>query len=213
MRKEPVEPKKWKFFGIALCAMLIALCTSAEAQQPKKVPRIGYLTASSRATALPNTRAFRDGLRQLGYIEDKNIVVEWRYADGQDERLRELAAELVSLNPDIIVTASTPAIRVVQQATQTIPIIMANVGDPVAQGFVASLARPGGNITGFTNFSPDASTKRLELLKEVAPKISQVAVFSNAAQHAPAMKTLETAAQILTSSSPSIRGEDCERSE
>ena len=192
----PIGIRKRKTLGLAPFVMLFALCLSAEAQQ-KKIPMIGFLTASSRATALPNTRAFRDGLRQLGYIEDKNIVVEWRYADGQDERLRELAAELVSLNPDIIVTASTPAIRVVQQATKTIPIIMANVGDPVAQGFVATLARPGGNITGFTNFSPDVSTKRLELLKEAAPKISQVAVFSNAAQHAPAMKTLDTAAQSL----------------
>ena len=182
---------------VTLCALLIPFCGPVEAQQPKKIARIGYLTASSQATALPNIRAFRDGLRQLGYLEGENIVVEWRYADGQDERLRELAAELVSLKPDVIVTASTPAIRVVQQATQTIPIVMANVGDPVAQGFVASLARPGGNITGFTNFSPDVSTKRLELLKEAAPKISRVAVFSNAAQHTPGMKMLETAAQSL----------------
>jgi putative ABC transport system substrate-binding protein len=186
-----------KFTCFALCAMLCVLCSPAHAQQPKRIATIGYLTASSHATALSNTRAFRDGLRQLGYIEGKNIVVEWRYADGQDERLRELAAELVSLKPDIIVTGSTPAIRVVQQATKTIPVVMANVGDPVAQGFVASLARPGGNITGFTNYSPDVSTKRLELLKEAAPKISRVAVFSNSAQHAPAMKKMETAAQSL----------------
>ena len=197
----------YSVFRLALCALrhalsllsalLFVLSFSVHAQQPKRTATIGYLTASSRATALSNTRAFRDGLRQLGYNEGQDIVVEWRYADGQDERLRKLAAELVNLKPDVIVTASTPAIRVVQQATKTIPIVMANVGDPVAQGFVASLARPGGNITGFTNFSPDVSTKRLELLKEAAPKISRVAVFSNAAQHAPAMKNLETAAQAL----------------
>ena len=180
-----------------LSAMLFVLSFSVHAQQLKRTATIGYLTASSRATALSNTRAFRDGLRQLGYNEGQDIVIEWRYADGQDERLRKLAAELVNLKPDVIVTASTPAIRVVQQATKTIPIVMANVGDPVAQGFVASLARPGGNITGFTNFSPDVSTKRLELLKEAAPKISRVAVFSNAAQYAPAIKNLETAAQAL----------------
>ena len=157
--------------------MLFAPCAVVHAQQPKKIPRIGYLTASSYATALSNTQAFSDGLRQMGYIEGKNIIVEWRFAEAQDQRLAKLAAELVALNVDVIVTASTPAIRVVQKATHTIPIIMANVGDPVAQGFVASLARPGGNITGFTNVSPDVSTKRLELLKEAAPKTSRVAVY------------------------------------
>jgi putative ABC transport system substrate-binding protein len=146
---------------------------------------------------LPLIEAFREGLNQLGYVEGKNIAVEWRYAEGSGERLSELAAELVRLNVDVIVTASTPAIRAVQQATKTIPIVMANVGDPVAQGFVANLARPGGNITGFTNLSPDLSTKRLELIKDIAPKVLRVAVFSNAAQHGPAMKNMEAASQSL----------------
>src|SRR6185503_16166686 len=165
--------------------------------QPKKIPRIGYLTSAAAASALPNSEAFREGLRQLGYVEDKNIIVEWRYAEGKSERLSELATELVKLNVDVIVTASTPSIRAVQQATKTIPIVMANVGDPVAQGFVASLARPGGNITGFTNLSPDVSTKRLELLKEASPKLVRVAIIWNAPQHGPAMKQLEVSAPSL----------------
>ena len=145
----------------------------------------------------PQTEAFREALNQLGYIDGENIVFEWRYAEGNRERLAELAAELVKLNVDVLVTGSTPAIRAVQQATKTIPIVMTNVGDPVAEGFVANLARPGGNITGFTNLSPDLSTKRLELIKDIAPKVSRVAVFSNAAQHGPAMKNMEAAAQSL----------------
>jgi putative ABC transport system substrate-binding protein len=184
-------------FTLTLAALLMPLCFTAKAQQPKRMPRIGYLSAATPAVASPLIEAFREGLRQLGYIEGKNIVIEWRYAEGKTERLPELAAELVGLNVEVIVTASTPAIRAVQQATKNIPIVMANVGDPVAQGFVTNLARPGGNITGFTNLSPDLGTKRLELIKEVSPKVSRVAVLSNAAQHGPAMKSMETAAQSL----------------
>jgi putative ABC transport system substrate-binding protein len=169
----------------------------AEAQQPKKLPRIGYLTAGSASVAASNVEAFRQGLQQSGYVEGKDILVEWRYADGKRDRLRELADELVRMKVDVIVTASTPSIRAVQQATKTIPIVMANVGDPVAQGFVASLARPGGNITGFTNLSPDVSTKRLELLKEASPKLVRVAIIWNAPQHGPAMKQLEVSAPSL----------------
>ena len=127
---------------LILGMLLLVLGVPAEAQQTKTIPRIGYLTSTSRATALPMMTAFRDGLRQMGYIEGKSIIIEWRYADGQDTRLAELAAELVKLNVDVIVTASTPTIRIVKQATNSIPIVMANVGDPVAQGFIASLARP-----------------------------------------------------------------------
>jgi len=180
-----------------LATAVLGFVYLAEAQPAKKIPRIGYLAAASSSTASPLTEAFREGLRQLGYVEGKNIVIEWRYAEGSSQRLPELATELVSLKVDVIVTASTPAIRAVQQATKIIPIVMANVGDPVAQGFVASLARPGGNITGFTNLSPDLSTKRLDLIKEVSPKVFRVAVFSNAAQQWPAMKNMETAAQSL----------------
>ena len=159
-----------KIIGFALSTMLLALCGLADAQQAKKVPRIGCLFTPSASASVSLREAFREGLRQLGYVEGQNIVVEWRYADGRDERLPDLAAELARLKVDVIVTHSTPAIRAVEHATKIIPIIMAVVGDPIAQGFVASLARPGGNITGFTNLSPDLSTKRLELLKEVSPK-------------------------------------------
>jgi putative ABC transport system substrate-binding protein len=139
---------------LALGALLLAPSFPAEAQQTKKVPRIGVLFAGS-PSASANREALRDGLRQLGYIEGQNIVIEWRYAEGKHERLPSLAADLIRLKVDVIVTGSTPAIRAVQHATKIIPVVMANVGDPVAQGFVTSLARPGGNITGFTNLSPD----------------------------------------------------------
>src|SRR5688572_26227854 len=122
--------------AIALCVgtLLFGLCLPGRAQSTR-VPRIGYLTSASQTTALPSTRVFRDGLRQMGYVEGKNIVIEWRYAEGQNHRLSELAAELVKLNVAVIVTGATPAIRAVQHATTTIPIIMTNVGDPVAEGF------------------------------------------------------------------------------
>ena len=188
--------------NLAALVLVSLLAHTAEAQQSKKVPRVGYLLsgyAPSLAPARPNStvESFRQGLRELGYVEGKNIIVEYRYAEGKFERLPDLAAELVRLKVDVIVTGGTPAIRAVQHATKIIPIVMAIVGDPVAQGFVASLARPGGNITGFTNLSPDLGTKRLELLKEVSPKVRRVAVFQNAAQHGPAMKEMETAAKFL----------------
>ncbi|MBI2999990.1 MAG: ABC transporter substrate-binding protein [Deltaproteobacteria bacterium] len=191
------------FLGLVLGAMLLAFSFPAEAQQAKKIPRVGFLLAGGAPSPAParptnpTVESFRQGLRELGYVEGKNIIVEYRAAGGKFERLPDLAAELVRLKVDVIVTAGTPSIRAAQDATNTIPIVMANVGDPIAQGFVASLARPGGNITGFTNLSPDISTKRLELLKEVSPKIRRVAVFQNAAQHGPAMKEVEKAAKLL----------------
>jgi putative ABC transport system substrate-binding protein len=180
-----------------LVNLFLVIVPPARAQQTSKPPRIGYLSPSSTSVSASNREVFREGLRQLGYVEGQNIIIEWRYADGKDERLPDLAAELVRLKVDLVVTHSTPAIRALQRATTSIPIIMANVGDPIAQGFVASLARPGGNLTGFTNLSPDLSTKRLELLKEVSPKILRVAVFQNTAQHGPAMKEVEAAAKAL----------------
>jgi ABC-type uncharacterized transport system substrate-binding protein len=192
---EKTMRKKSSFFIVI--AAVLALCLPAEAQQPGKIPRIGYLTAASPITASSQSEAFREALRKLGYVDGKNIVIEWRYADGRSERLPELAVDLVRLKVDVIVTHSAPAIHAVQQATKVIPIVMANVGDPIAQGFVASLARPGGNITGFTNLSPDLGTKRLEVLKEVSPKILRVAVFQNTLQHGPATKEVEIAAKVL----------------
>ena len=162
---------------LALCAMLPALCASAEAQQATKVPRIGLLGGGSASANAGRIQAFRQGLRELGYVEGKNIVIEWRYLEGKPDRLLSLAAELVRLKVDIIVTAGPLATRAAKEATSTIPVVMAQDPDPVGNGFVASLARPAGNITGLSSLAPEISGKQLELLKEVVPKLSRVAVL------------------------------------
>src|SRR5919108_980798 len=156
-------------FCVALCAMLFALCFSASAQQRTKIPRIGFLGAASLTANSARIDAFRQGLRELGYVEGKNIVVEYRYADGKPDRLPALAAELVGLKVDVIVSGGAAATRPSKEATTTIPIVMTNDPDPVRSGFVASLARPGGNVTGVSAFTTELSGKRLELLKEVVP--------------------------------------------
>jgi putative tryptophan/tyrosine transport system substrate-binding protein len=149
------------------------------AQQPAKVARIGFLATNSLES--PETRAlldaFRQGLRERGYVEGQNIIVEYRAADGKIERFPTLATELAQLNLDLIVAGNTPAARAVQQATTTIPIVAPVMGDPVGDGLVASLARPGGNITGLTFFGPELVTKRLDLLKQALPNLSRVAVL------------------------------------
>jgi putative tryptophan/tyrosine transport system substrate-binding protein len=157
-----------------LTIALLATFSVAAAQQPTKVPRIGYLAA-----ALGSSRheAFRQGLRELGYVEGKNIVIEWRDAEGKVDRLPALAAELMRLKVDVIVTNGGAPTRAAKEATATIPIVMTQDSDPVAIGFVASLARPGGNITGLATLNPELSGKRLELLKEIVPKLSRVAVL------------------------------------
>jgi ABC-type uncharacterized transport system substrate-binding protein len=147
------------------------------AQQAKKLPRVGYL--SLRSGIEPREEAFQKGLRELGYIEGQNIVVEWRFAKGKESLLPELAAEMVRLRADVIVAAGTQAIRAAKQATPTIPIVIGQIGDPVQLGFVTSLARPGGNITGVSNVSYDLAGKRLELLKEAIPKASRVAFLQD----------------------------------
>jgi len=164
------------FFCLVLCAMLYALCSTATAQQPTKVPRIGYLTASSRSAVSARIEAFRQGLRELGYVEGKNIVIEYRYAQGN---LPALAAELVRLKVDVIVSAGPAPTRSAKEATVTIPIVMTQDPDPIGNGFVASLARPGGNITGLSSLASEISGKRLELLKEIVPRLSRVAVFGD----------------------------------
>jgi len=170
--------KKVKVIGIALCAMLFALSLPAEAQQPTKIPRIGYLSGGFPSADAPRTEAFQEGLRELGYVEGKNIVIEYRHAEGKLDRLSALAAELVRLKVDVIVTGGGGgATRAAKEATKTIPIVMAGDVDPVAQGSVTSLARPGGNITGLSTLAPEISGKRLELLKEIVPKLSRVAVL------------------------------------
>jgi putative ABC transport system substrate-binding protein len=158
--------------------VLLALCFSAEAQQKKKVPMLGYLTL--RATVSQGDHAFVQGLRELGYVEGQNIIIERRSAAGKLDRLPALAEELVRLNVDILVAASTPAVEAAKNATTTIPIVMASAADPVASGFVASLARPGGNITGVSNIMPELVGKRLELLREILPKLSRVAFLADA---------------------------------
>jgi putative tryptophan/tyrosine transport system substrate-binding protein len=160
-------------FVYLLPTVLLLTSSLVEAQQPKKVPRIGLLAVSRQ----PVIEAFRTGLRELGYIEGQNILLEYRYAEGKLERLPELAAELVSLRVDVIVTQGTAATLAVKQASSTIPIVVSGAGDLVSAGLVASLARPGGNVTGSTNIDPDLSAKRLELLKETFPKLSRVAVL------------------------------------
>jgi len=171
-----IENPKWAELFLIIVALTVC-GARAEAQQPTKVPRIGRLTAPSASAESARTEAFRQGLRDLGYVEGKNIVIEYRSAEGKLDRLPALAAELVRLKVDIIVTDGSRSTRSAKEATTTIPIVMAQDPDPVGNGFVASLARPGGNITGLSNLGPELSGKRLELLKEVVPKLSRVAVF------------------------------------
>jgi putative ABC transport system substrate-binding protein len=167
-----------KIFRLALAAMLFALCLPAEAQQQAKVAKIGWLETRPAASATGLERLRRE-LRELGYVEGKNIVFESRSAEGKLDRLPALADELVRLKVDVLVTASTNDVLALKNATGTIPIVFFNVADPVAAGLVDSLARPGGNITGFTSISPVLAGKRLELLKETIPKLSRVAVLWN----------------------------------
>ena len=163
---------------LTLSAMLFAVSFPTEAQQPKKVYRIGYLQTSSREQLLHLTKALKEGMQDLGYVEGRDITFEHRFADGKPERLPALAAELVRLNEDVIVTATNPTTVAAKLATSTIPIVMANGNDPVGAGLVASLARPGGNISGLTqDVGDELWGKRLELLKEVVPKLSRVAIL------------------------------------
>ena len=188
---------KRKIAVLTLSALLLALCFSAEAQQPPKVPRIGYFTGATPDGQSARIEAFRQGLRELGYVEGKNIVIEYRYAEGKLDRYPALAAELVRLKVDVIVTGGGGLTRAVKNATSTIPIVMAQDGDPVANGFVASLARPGGNITGLSNLAPEMSGKQLEILKEIIPKLARVAVFGSSAtnpSNAQQLREIELAA-------------------
>ena len=165
--------------SILVAVMLLALGVAAEAQQPKKVPRIGYLSSTDRANESTRAEGIRLALRALGYIEGQNIATEYRFAEGKGNRIPELAAELVRLRVDIIVvTGGNDRIQAVKNATKTIPIVMTGTGaDPVEAGLVESLARPGGNVTGLTLLSRELGGKRLELLKEAVPKVTRVAVL------------------------------------
>ena len=190
---------KKKIIGLTLSALLLALSSFAEAQQPTKVPVIGRLGASSPSAEAARVEAFRQGLRELGYIEGKSILIEWRFAEGKADRLSALADELVRLNVAVIVTGGGNATQAAKRATSTIPIVMAQSGDPVADGFAASLARRGANITGLSRLSPELSGKQLELLKEIVPKLSRVAVFGTSTDRSSSqsLREVERAAPSL----------------
>jgi putative ABC transport system substrate-binding protein len=172
---------------------------AAEAQQAGKVYRVGFLGNSSAALEANLVGPFREGLRELGYVEGRNIVIEYRWAEGKYERFPALIAELAALNVDVIVTAGTPAALAVKRTTPSIPLVMAAVGDPIGVGLVASLARPGGNVTGLSAIAPELEGKRLELLREVVPKLSHIAVLWNPDNpfHAGSLKETRAAAQVL----------------
>ena len=174
--KSKIQNRKWA--GLFTIVVALTVCGArAEAQQPAKFPRIGYLTGPSLSANAERIEAFRQGLRELRYVEGENIVIEWRSAEGKPDRLSALAAELVRLKVDVIVTTGPTPTRAAKEATVTIPIVMAQDIDPVGTGFVASLARPGGNITGLSTLAPEISGKQLELLKEILPRLSRVAVL------------------------------------
>ena len=182
---------------LALALAVLLVTPRAAGAQPAKVARIGYLSPLSASADSTHSEAFRQGLRDLGYVEGRNAVIEARYADGKFARLPDLAAEIVRLKVDVIVAAPTPAIRAAQQATRTIPIVMAFSGDPVGEGFVAGLARPGGNITGLSATVAEMAAKRVEFLKAIVPKMSRVAFLSNAATVRQAVSGTEAAGQTL----------------
>jgi putative ABC transport system substrate-binding protein len=191
---------KKTFVGLALSAVLLALSFPSEAQQPGKIPRVGYVAAGGD----PNNpgslvEAFRQGLRELGYIEGKNILVEFRYGEGNRELVQSLVTELVQLKVDVLVVTSLTSIRAAKQATKTIPTVMVTVQDPVETGIVESLAHPGGNITGVTTLARELSGKRLELLKEVVPRMSRAGVLwdANAPGTIIGFKEYEAAARAL----------------
>jgi putative ABC transport system substrate-binding protein len=182
---------------LALGAMLLALCASAEAQQAMKIPRIGFLDHSTASGMAVLVEAFRQELSKLGWIEGKNITIEYRFAELKLERLPELAADLVRFRVDLIVATGGPSARAAKKATTTIPIVMATAGDPVGTGLVASLARPGGNVTGNSSLSPELNTKRLEILKDSIPKLARVGVLRPAGGGVAELKELRPAALAL----------------
>jgi ABC-type uncharacterized transport system substrate-binding protein len=184
---------------ISLLGAVSAWPLAARAQQVGKVPRVGFMGNSTAALEANLVGPFRDSLRELGYQEGRNIVIEYRWAEGNYERFPALVAELLAMPVDVIVTAGTPATLAVKKATSTVPLVMIAVGDPVGTGIVPILARPGGNITGLSSIAPDLEGKRLELLREVIPKLSHVALFVNPLNpfHAASMRQAFAAAQAL----------------
>jgi putative tryptophan/tyrosine transport system substrate-binding protein len=190
---------KQRIFGFAFTALLLTLSLPVQAQQPKNVPRIGVLVGGSASSDSARIDALRQGLHELGYVEGKNIVIEYRYAEAKVDRLSGFAAELVRTKVDLIVTAGPAATGAAKEATNTIPVVMAQVNDPIGAGFVANLARPGGNITGLSVMAPELSGKQLEILKEIVPRLSRVAVLGTSTQpgNAQTLKGTEIAARAL----------------
>ena len=189
-----------KWLGLSVIAFgLVVAGSVAQAQQPVKVPLIGFLSAASPSTIADRLEGFRQGLRELGYVERKNIVIECRYAEGKPDRIPMLAAELVRLKVDVILSGGSQVTHPAKEATATIPIVMTNDNDPVAEGSVASLARPGGNVTGLSNLAPEISGKQLELLKEIVPGLSHAAVIGTSAEpsNAQMLREVEIAAGAL----------------
>ena len=187
--------KKAGVLSILVVVVLLAFAVIAEAQQPAKVPRIAYFSAGSASSQASRLEVFRQGLRDLGYVEGKEIVIEQRYADGKLDRVAALATELVRLKLDVIVTGGPAATRAAKEATATIPIVMGFDYDPVGSGVVASLARPGGNVTGLSSLAPEISGKQLELLKELLPRLSRVAILGNSTE--PGIGQLRKEAELV----------------
>ena len=190
--------KRNQVFGFVLSSLILALSFHAEAQQQPKIPRIGFIMADAYGPD-PRLDAFRQGLRELGYLEQKNLAVEYRFAEGKEDRLAKIVAELIASNVEIILTDGTAVTRVVKNATKTIPIVMASDGDPVGNKFVSSLARPGGNITGLTNLLAGVSGKRLEILRDALPSTSRFGIIWNPENPASrtGLKETQNAAQSL----------------
>jgi len=189
-----------KIFVWLLPTLFLGTVSLADAQQPAKIPRIGFLLVGGGSPDTSRPDAFRQGLRQLGYVEGKNIAIEWRYAKGNLDRLDELAAEIARLKVDVFVASGNAVTHAAKKATSTIPIVTALVSDPIENGFIASLARPGGNITGLTNLGAELSGKRLELLKETIPRLSRLMVLGNSPTpgNPRAMQQTETVARALS---------------
>ena len=188
------DPKPVWIFALTLALLVSAV--NATAQEAKKLPRVGFLTAGSSSTITARIAALRLGLREFGYIEDKNILLEWRFAEGKVERIPALVADLVHLKVDVLVSAGSSVTGPFKEATKTIPIVMAQDTDPVGNGFVASLARPGGNITGLSSYSAELNGKRVEILKEIVPRLSRLALIGQSTYpgNAQAIKETEVAA-------------------
>ncbi len=204
--KSKIQNRKWLALSVIAFVIVAACWPVAHAQQIGQVPHIAYLFNTTPSSAALRVEAFRQGLRELGYVEGKNIVIESRYSEGKIDRLHALVAELVRLKTEVIVASGPTVTHAAKAATKTIPIVFTQEGDPLASGLVASFARPGGNITGLSTFSPELSGKRLELLKEIVPRLSRVAVLGTSSiesharfsqQHEPTAGALRLQLQYL----------------